>query len=192
MSVLSDMLSMLHVLVLGGFVLVTTLLAGLTAVNRLRIRHIRLSWRTGHFFALPLWPLLFIGVVLTFLFVAVYSSGEVPFALFAGYVGGGVLWFASAVMSSAVIVADCGVIANINRARQCVAWGQIIDYFECMQEDELRYAFFYADSSGIRRRLELRVPASCRAQFRAIVREKLSDRFEFAVDRDYGKKALEG
>ena len=112
--------------------------------------------------------------------------------LFAGYLVGGAFWFAAILFSRSVLVTECGLIDNVNRAHQGVAWGQVIDYFESVHGADRAYVFFYEDDDGVRRRFELSVPVAHQEAFREVLAEKLDERFDLSMYEAYGKTALEG
>ncbi len=188
----SDVFLSLHLALLIGFVSVTSLLMLVTVTNRLRLRRVLVSWRAGRLFGLPVWPVLFLSVVLLFIGYALAMGHALDLSIFAGYLLGGLFWFASALLSATVVVSDYGVLQNVNHAARAIAWGQVVDYFEYARGKQKGYVFFYVDGSGGRRRLELPVPALHRQRFDAIVAAKLDARFDFSMQQTYGKKTLEG
>jgi len=185
-------LATLHLILQVGFISVTMLLLIVTVMNRMRVRRVLLSWRTGKLLGLPLWPTLFLGAVLLFFAGAMALGQALPLKLVAGYFVGGVFWFVAGLLSSSVLVTEHGVIHHPNRAGHAVAWEQVVDYFETPSARKPCYVFFYLDRAETRRRLELVIPRSQRAEFGRLVAEKLDARFELAAQQVYGKKALEG
>lgn len=189
---LADFFTTLHFVLLSGFVSVAALLMLVTICNRRRIEHVMLTWRTGRVGGLPIWPSLFIGLVLVFLACALATDQPLHPAIFAGYVAGGICWFVAVYLSQTVFVTECGLVADVNHVRGAVSWGEVIDYFDASQDASGRaYVFLYRDADGQRRRFEVSVPAHCEEQFRAIVTEKLDLRFDLAVQEVENKKALE-
>lgn len=186
------MLSTLHTVLLVGFVGVTALLLAMTVLHRVRMPRVVLSWHTGRLGGLPLAPALFLLAVLAFFAYGLYASTDVSPALLAGYGLGGAFWFASALLSSAVLVTDHGVLRPSRRCMQAVAWSQVVDYFEREAQNRRRFVFFYLDEAGHRERLELLVPAAQCERFRQVVYVKLDARFDYATQQAYGKKELEG
>lgn len=192
MFVRSDVFITLQLILLLGFIGVTSLLMLVTVTNRMRLRRVVRSWRTGRLFGFPLWPAAFLLLVLLFSLYAVAAEHVLHATTLAGYLVGGAFWMVAALLSCTVNVTEYGLILNVNRVDQAVAWGQVVDYFEFEREKGHAYVFFYLDGSGVRRRLELTVPATLVDSFRDIVSAKLDARFEFSAQQLYGKKALEG
>lgn len=187
----ADAFAILHVALLLGFLGVTSLLMLMTVTNRLRLRRVLLSWRTGRAFGLPLLPLGFILLILGLLGYALLTGRSLMPVMFTGYLVGGVFWFVSALLASTIVVSDYGLILNVNYAERVVAWGQVTDYFACDRDNACSFVFFYVNGSGARQRLELTVPPAQREAFKQVVGSKLDARFDFSVQQAYGKKALE-
>ena len=188
----ADVLATLHLILQVGFISVTVLLLFVTVVNRMRVRHVVLSWRTGQLLGLPVWPTVFLVAALFFLGGALVLEQPLPWTMVVGYLIGGLFWFAASLLSTSVLVTEFGLIYHPNRAGHAVAWGQVVDYFDDNTEVPARYVFFYLDPADARRRLEMKVPRSQREAFQQVVREKLDARFDLSAQQVYGKKALEG
>ena len=187
------LLATLHLIVQVGFVSVTMLLLIVTIVNRMRVRDVRLRWRTGKLLGLPGWPTVFLGAVVLFYVGALVLGQAIPLKMIAGYFVGGLFWFVAGLFSGSVLVTEYGVIYHPSRAGHAVAWEQVVDYFETTTASRRPcYVLFYLDTSDARRRLELMVPRSQRGAFSQIIAEKLDARFAFSAQQVYGKKALEG
>jgi len=182
----------LHIILLIGFIGVTSLLMVITVANRLRMRGMLLSWRTGRFFGLPVWPMTFLVVVALLWGYSLAAGQPTPSGVFAGYLVGGLFWFVAILLANALVVTEVGIIRTMKRPRRMLAWGQVVDYFEVPNGDYHHYVFLYEDEAGVRRRFELKVPASRRDRFHRIVRAKIDARMDFGVQQAYGKKALEG
>lgn len=176
----------LHLVWLVSFVGVTFLLLGLALANRLRVRRVLLAWRPGRFYGLPLWPSLFVGALLLFAGGALLTGHHAMLGPTAGYLAGGVFWFVAQWLAGSVLVTEFGLVFSRRRTQQAVAWGQIVDYFEA----GACCVFFYQDTAGRRRRLDLPVPPARQAAFRKIVRDHLDARFDRATQQRYGKKAI--
>ncbi len=184
------MFTILHSILLFGFVGVTSLLLLITAAHRFRMRQVLLSWPTGRFFGLPVWPTAFLGLLCLFMVVALPGERSFATGLFFGYLVGGVFWLVSVMLASAVVVTGFGI--SRHRRGDGIAWEQIVDYFEVEQGARQVYVFLYGDERGRRRRFELVVPPRHRTRFRHIVRARLDARIEFGTPQATGKKALEG
>jgi len=94
-------------------------------------------------------------------------------------------------ISSSSVVTDYGIIPEVGRAGEAVAWGQISDYFHVEEGRRTYFVFMYQDFVGVRRRLELAVPAIDVERFAAILRSKLDTRIEDPIRQIAGSKALE-
>ena len=187
----STLFMTLHAVLLAGFLCVTLALLVVTLMNRRRVRGVVLSWRTGRLFGFPLWPSLFLGLVMALLGYALIASPALS-SLLAGYVVGGALWLTASLMMRSVIVTEQGLLLNVNRTSERVSWQAVVDYFERTETPGRHYVFFYRAPDATRQRLEVRVPASCAEAFQCIVSTQLDDRFNGAARQLYGKKALEG
>ena len=192
MFAVSDAFKLAHLVLLLGLIGAASLLLLVTVTNRLRLRRVLLSWRTGRLFGFPLWPSLFLAGMAGLTGYALGSGQLLDASLLAGYLAGGVCWFVAAWLTSSIVVTEYGFLRNVNCADQSVAWGQVVDYFEFATERRRGFVFFYMNGHGERCRLELPVPAGHYDAFREAVSRKLDARFEFAAQQAYGKKALEG
>ena len=191
MPPVADLLVTLHYVLLGAFVGVTALLMLVTVMNRYRIKGLLLSWRNPEGVHVPVWPTLFIGAVLAALSYSLAVDQALHPLFFAGYVVGGAFWFGATLLSKSMLVTECGLIDNVNRAHKGVAWGQIVDYFTSDDASNPTYVFFYLDDEGTRRRFEMAVPALHADAFEDVLAEKLDERFDMSVCKSYGKTALE-
>ena len=151
----------------------------------------RMTWRSGRVGRIPIWPVLFVGVVSVFLVYAQNIFPSVHISIYAGYLLGGVFWFVALMISSCSIVTDYGIIPEIGRSGDAIAWGQISDYFVVEDARRTVFVFIYQDFVGVRRRLELTVPAIEIERFVSLVRSKLDVRIEDPVRQVAGSKALE-
>ncbi len=188
----ADLFLSIHLVLLLGFIGVTSVLMLVTLTNRLRLRRVALTWRAGPWRGLPVWPVLFLLAILGLLLAAVTAGRPVDESIFLGYFLGGLFWLVSAVYSTSVVVTDYGVVTNVNYAEQAVAWGQIVDYFSFSSPGREGYVFIYVDAGGSRHRLELIVPPEQHKRFQAIMSSRLDARFEYTYQQLYGKEALEG
>ena len=185
------MVNTLHIVLVLAFLGVTGLLFGLTVLHRLRIRGVRMAWYSPTLKAIPVWPTLFMGLVLVFL---VYVQNTVPQLnswIFVGYFTGGILWFVSAALSSTVVITEYGVIPEAGRTAEAVGWGQISDYFEVAENKRTHFTFLYQDFVGQRRRLDLYVPLQNADRFRSVIRRKLDVPLDHPAERITSRKALE-
>lgn len=192
MAAAEDVLNTLHVILQVGFISVTLLLLVVTVMNRMRVRHVLMAWRTGRLLRLPTWPTMFLAAVLLFFGGAFFMGQPLQLHLVAGYFVGGLLWFVATLIATSVLVTEHGLIHHPNRSGQALAWVQVVDYFETKTARKQCYVLFYLDAGDRRQRLELTVPRVHRAAFRRVIAEKLDARFDFSAQQVYGKKALEG
>lgn len=187
-----EILSVLHLLLLSAFIGVASVTMLATLVSHLRVRCTLLTWRRGRFHGLPVGPVLFTVIVSAGLAYAWGRGYVIPPSILIGYPAGGIFWCIAAFLARSVIVTEYGIIQDLNRISQAVAWGQIVDYFVASDEGRERYVFLYMDAEGMRRRrLELEVPEVHVDDFRAIVEAKLDARFAFSRQEPRDKKTLE-
>ncbi|MCZ6757101.1 MAG: hypothetical protein O7C39_02355 [Bacteroidetes bacterium] len=184
-------LSTLHLILVISFVSVTALLLSLTVLQRIRIRRVRMTWRSSRVSRVPIWPILFVGAVTVFLVYAQNIFPAIHLSVYLGYLLGGILWFIAVILSSTSVITDYGIIPEIGRSGEAVAWGQISDYFEVKDERRVYFVFIYQDFIGVRQRLELAVPVIEVDRFSSIVRSKLDIRVEESVYEMTDSKAIE-
>jgi hypothetical protein len=182
----------LHMTLVIAFVLVTGLLFVLTLVHRLRVRRVLVSWRAVRPGATPAWPILFLALVAVMFVYSVSTAPDVPVMVFSGYLAGGLLWLASSVVAGGVLVTEFGIVRELGRAGEVLAWMQIGDYFEVKKGKRVHFVFIYTATDGERRRLQLTVPSAHVARFRRIVRARLDERIEAPLPRSVGRQATEG
>ena len=182
----------------GHLVLMSLLLFGtslymlVTISNRTRVRRVLLSWRSRWFCRSSAIPLGFTALVLVTLGWTWYSNWEIHPVLSGGYIASGVFWSIGALLQQLTVVSDYGILKDVNRVNEAVAWGQVVDYFVKERGGTRRYVFFYEDGDGNRKRTSLRVPSDQREAFKEVVERKLDARFNFAVERMYGREAFDG
>jgi len=187
-----EFLSFLHLGLLSAFVGIASLSMLLTLISHLRIRRTLISWRSGQLYGLPLGPTCFTVVALVGLGYALMQGHAVRPSVMVGYPAGGAFWLVAAYLARSVVVTEYGIIHDVNRMSQAVAWGQIVDYFTVDTTRGVRYVFFYADERRRRRyRLEVMVPAARAEDFQRIVESKLSTRFSFTVKETPDPKTFE-
>jgi len=178
MPTTADVLAFLHLALLAAFIGVASLSMLLTLISHLRVRRALLSWQQGRWRGIPLGPACFLGASLIGLGYALIQGHPVRPSVLVGYPAGGAFWFVAAYLARSVLVTQYGIIHDVNRISQAVAWSQIMDYFVVEAEQGVRYVFFYRDPGGERRhRLELTIPASRAETFQQIVYQKLEARF---------------
>ncbi len=167
------MINTLHIILVFSFVGVTGVLLGMTVLQRVRIRGVRMTWFSARLGSLPVWPSLFMGLVVVFMLYSSNTVAPVAGEVFAGYFLGGLLWFAAVALSGSVIVTEYGIIPEAGRSSEAVGWGQVFDWFEQEEEKRTQVSFLYQDLIGERKRLDIIVPRPHMEQFRCIARAKL-------------------
>ena len=117
------MITTLHIVLVASFIAVTSVLLGMTIIQRSRIRGVKMTWvsrRTGSFL---IWPSVFMGLVLVFTLYSRNTLAAVDDSVFAGYVLGGILWFVATLLSSSVVVTEYGIVPETGRGAEAVGWG---------------------------------------------------------------------
>jgi hypothetical protein len=185
------LVEVLHTVLVLCFVGVTVLLLAMTLLHRFRIRGVRMSWQVGSWRNIPVWPTVFMGLIIVFM---VYAQNTIPptkLTIFAGYFIGGMAWFVAVAMSSSVVITEYGMIPEAGRSSDAVGWSQVFDYFEVTEGKRIHFTFLYQDYLGERKRLDLFVPIQGADRFRSLVRTKLDVQMEHPVHRVTSRKALE-
>jgi hypothetical protein len=181
----------------GHLVLMSLLLFGtslymlVTISNRMRVRRVLLSWRSRWICGNSSIPLAFTVLVVATLGWAWLNNWQIHPVLSAGYLASGIFWSIGALLQQLIVVSDYGILRDVNRVEGAVAWGQVVDYFVKREGGTQRYVFFYLDDEGERRRTSLRIPPARRKAFKEVVERKLDARFNFAVERMYGREAFD-
>lgn len=183
---------MLHLALLAAFVGIASLSMLLTLISHLQVRRLLLSWRGGRFYGVPLGPTCFLLVALGGLTYALVQGHPVRPSVLIGYPAGGAFWLVAAYLARSVIVTEYGVIHDVNRVSQAVAWRQIVDYFTVDAKRGVHYVFFYTEKDRRERyRLEVAVPAPYADAFERIVEAKLEDRFVPSMKETPDQKTFE-
>lgn len=182
MSTFTPFVETLHLLLLGGFVLVTVSLLALSIHNRIRVQNVVAAWRPLSWRAFPIGPILFATAIVGFEVATLVAGRTIPPMLLLGYGIGGLSWFLAAWVSSVTIVSACGVVADIHRRDLCVAWGQVTDYFEFETCRKRGFVFFYKAEDGHTRRLEVEVPRKLMPLLREHIEWRLSPRFDASTE----------
>jgi hypothetical protein len=185
------LVNVLHTILVLSFVGVTLLLLAMTLVHRFRIRGVRMSWQASSWRSIPVWPTLFMGLIIVFLVYAQNTIPPVHLTVFTGYFVGGMAWFVAVAMSSSVVVTEYGIIPEAGRTSNAVGWGQVSDYFEVEDGKRVHFAFMYQDYLGERKRLDLFVPVQEVDRFRGMVRSKLDVPLDLPAQRVTSREALE-
>ncbi len=150
-----------------------------------------MTWRSVRIKHIPFWPIVFIGVVAVFLVYAQNTFPDVQIQIYAGYLLGGVIWFVAALLASSSVITDYGIIPELGKSGEAIAWGQIIDYFEVEEGKQVHFGFIYQDFLGERKRLEISVPHAEVDRFREILRSQLDSRMDVLEKHEMGHRTLE-
>ncbi|MEX2604280.1 MAG: hypothetical protein WD361_08745 [Gracilimonas sp.] len=164
------------------FTIASTLLAGYSFQNKMRLRNVRLSWRAGKLRGYPLFATVFMGVILLLTVIVLYRQDIRYYPFFMVYMWIGSMWFISSYLASKHYITDYGIVKNINEPSQTIPWFQILDYVEHTQIDGTEYLFNYSEmekslTEGYRQ-LKLFVPESRYNAVKKIVSLKLGNKFE--------------
>ena len=175
-----QVISILFNLSLGFFTVASTILALYSINNRLRLRNVRLSWRSGKLRGFPLFAsiFLFCTVLLTLFMIGSGHLARINTML--AYLCLSIMWFVSSYLASKHYISDHGIVKNINEPPQTIAWYQIMDFAEHQKKNGVAFTFVY--KSGITEtafnRLAILVPEDKIRAFRKIVSLKLDHRLE--------------
>lgn len=184
------MITTLHIVLVASFVAVTGVLLGMTIMQRARIRGVKMTWVSTRMGSLPVWPSVFMGLVLVFMLYSSNTVATVDASVFFGYFLGGILWFVAVYLSGSVVVTEYGVIPEAGRSGDAVGWGQIFDWFEHDDDKHVRFTFLYQDFVGERQRFDVVVPGPHVDRFRQLVRMKLDSSLDAARERVRHGQAL--
>ncbi len=195
MNISTDIHS-LFVLLLAMFTLGATFLAAYTAANAIRLRNIRLSWKSGKLKGYPLFSTLFLGFSIAVAAIVFYYKINQFYTVLGCYSWMGVSWFLSSYFTSKSYITDHGIVKNINDPSQTIAWHQICDYVEKPASKGSDYVFIYRDPynqiNGTKLiRLELFVPDRSINKFNKIIDLKIGKTMTPVADSSFDFKAFE-
>lgn len=164
------------------FVIASTILAGYSMQNKLRLRKVRLSWRAGTLKGYPLFATVFLLFILAISALAFIRDDTTRYPIFFAYLWIGSMWFVSSYLASKYYITDYGIVKNINEPSQTIPWFQILDYVELPKKGGVEYLFSYSamDKSLTEgyNQLKLFVPESRQNAVKKIVSLKLENMFE--------------
>lgn len=187
----AEVLGFLQVVVLYGFIGVTSLFLMLTVIHRQRIEGVILEFPTGRLFGFPLRPILFV-VVLTVLFIAgIFRDFAMSPVVWIGYVVGALFWGSATFVSTSVLVTEYGLVKSLTSRRGSISWGQVEDCFMRKSPGGHRFVFFYRDDEGRRRRFEVHVPQVYVEEFGEAVDDILDRRFRVRRRASAGRREFE-
>lgn len=174
--------------ILGTVTLVAAVLATSALVNVIRLRNIRLSWKTGKMGGYPLFSSLFLFSALLVGAIAAYQGAREEVLASALYGWLGICWFTASFFATKRFITDHGIVKNVNEPSQTVAWHQIRDFVEKQHPYYTKYIFIYAPEEGDQPqsliRLELDVPDHKKESFQKVVYHKLGRRIRCYVKED--------
>lgn len=152
-------LQTLFLLLLALFTLGSTFLAIYSAGNSLRLRNVRLTWKSGKLGGYPLFSTLFLLVSILGTSVVLHLGMEDFYITFGCYTWSALAWWVSSYTASKSYITDYGIVKNSNDPSQTIAWHQISDFVEKPETNSSVFLFIYKDAkSGRLTRLELTVP----------------------------------
>lgn len=186
----------LFVLLLALFTFGATFLAAYTVANAIRLRNIRVSWKSGKLYGHPLFSTLFIGFLSVVALIVVMNGIEQYYTIVGCYSWMGLCWFTSSYFTSKSYITDHGIVKNINDPSQTIAWHQIIDYVEKPSSKGSDYVFIYREISNDWNhkrliRLELFVPDRSTLKFDKIVSLKIGRIMTPVADSSFDFKSFE-
>lgn len=168
--------------VLVIFVIASTLLAGYSFQNKLRLRTVRLSWKAGRLKGYPLFATVFLGIICGLTAHALLTGNTARFAIFFAYVWIGGMWFIASYLASKHYITDYGIVKNINEPSQTVPWFQVLDYVERPKQHGTEYLFTYAEMDKSLmdgyRQISFFVPGSKHKAVKKIVSLKLGNKID--------------
>lgn len=195
MNISTDIHS-LFVLLVAMFTLGATFLAAYTAANAIRLRNIRLSWKSGKLKGYPLFSTLFLGFAVSLAAIVYYYEIDQVYTLLGCYSWTGVCWFLSSYFTNKSYITDHGIVKNINDPSQTIAWHQVNDYVEKPASKGSEFVFIYHEpSESLSRseliRLELFVPDRNIHKFNKIIDLKIGKTMTPVADSSFDFKAFE-
>lgn len=172
--------------ILGTITLGAAVIATIALINVLRLRNVRLSWKTGKMGGYPLFSTLFLASAFLVAAIAVYSGSVEEMAIAAIYGWLGLSWFTTSFFATKRFITDHGIVKNVNEPSQTVAWHQIRDFVEDEDEEYCRYIFIYCHSESKKTsnliRLELNVPHQHKRSFQKLISHKLGRRIRCYIN----------
>lgn len=164
------------------FTIASTLMAGYSFLNKLRLRNVRLNWRAGKMKGYPLFATVFLGLIGSLGIVVFLIEDTTNYQIFAAYVWIGCMWFVSSYLASKHYITDHGIVKNLNEPSQTIPWFQILDFVERegLYNSEFTFTYSEMDKSLTEgyKQLRLNVPIAKRKSFQKIVSLKLKSQFE--------------
>jgi hypothetical protein len=192
---MEEILSLFFRGVILVFTIASTVLAGYSLQNKLRLRKVRLSWRAGKLKGYPLFATVFLGIILGLSAMVIFTGDIARFPIFFAYVWIGTMWFISSYLASKYYITDYGIVKNINEPSQTIPWFQIMDYVEIPEKNGVEYLFNYSEmdkslAEGYKQ-LKLFVPENQYKAVKKIVSLKLENKFEGQAIPDIDLKRIQ-
>lgn len=179
---MKELLLILFQGVLVLFTIASTLLAAYSTQNRLRLRKIRISWRSGKLNGFPLFATVFLSLIIPLSLVVVWLGRADHYYIFSAYLWIGCMWFIASYFASKHYITDYGIVKNINETSQTIPWFQIIDLVEREEKKGIEYTFSYSEphaplTNGFKQ-IKFFVPSHRLQAFKKVVSLKLNARFD--------------
>jgi hypothetical protein len=192
---MEDLLAIFFRGVIVMFFIASTLLAGYSFQNKLRLRKVRLSWRAGKLKGYPLFATVFLGIIMALSAMVLFTGDIARFPIFFAYMWIGSMWFISSYLASKYYITDYGIVKNINEPSQTIPWFQILDHVERPKKDGVEYLFTYSEmdrtlTEGYKQ-LKLFVPESRYNAVKKIVSLKLENKIEGQAIPDIDLKRIQ-
>lgn len=174
--------------VLVAFTLGAAVLAVAAVINVLRLRNVRLSWKSGKLGGYPLFSTLFLFSSFVVGSIAWHQGAMQQMMIAAFYTCLGFCWFTASYLATKRFITDNGIVKNVNEPSQTVAWHQIRDFVEHEGKNHTQYVFIYSMEETPMPdeliRLELEVPHDVEESFRKLISHKLRSRIRCYMKDD--------
>lgn len=173
--------------------IVSTMLTIVTLGNAVRLRRVKLSWKSGHLAGFPLFSSLFLVFLVFYLGIALYKNHQPDSALFLSYSWIAINWFISSYLMTKRYITEHGIVKNVNDPSQTIGWNQITDYFESKTEHGIQFNFVnqtLINGKKEFRRIDLEVPHSFLPAFKEMVSLRLGRRFNLSIHQFTDHKSI--
>lgn len=154
--------------------------AAVAISNVVRLRNVRMSWKTGKMKGYPLFSTIFLSVTAVMALMATKEHSMAELVAAFSYLVLGFAWFTVSFLTSKRYITDHGIVKNVNEPSQTIAWHQIRDFVEHEEEQGIKFIFIYTDVAAHMLpsviQLELVVPYEKIYRFRKLISHKLGRR----------------
>jgi hypothetical protein len=191
MPILRDIFQIVQILLLFGFLGLTSMVFVVALLNRSNIRNLLLVVHKNRFRGVPLLPSVFLLCVTTLFAISWLTSQPAVALLYLGYMVGGALWLASRYLSQSTYVTRYGLMTSLGSSSR-VAWSQVHDCFDVRVRRGRIFVLLYGDALGVRRRHELFVPTTRVKAFERILDRHIYWNADYTSTAIVDYKALEG